>query len=188
VSCQPKADDSPQFSSSFLRCWLSPSERYPADRRTGCRRVSGSRSVSWTVNSGTRGIEAKLDALEQNRVVNGDCTVDTGSGLPEKMAVGREQFQFLAVFLDKRVDIVKGLEESHRLACGDLRRAPGLAPGGPDGEIGDAFAIVSEANSDRAAFLVGAICAFGRGRRPRRIVPTSAAASRQSTTAAPGSG
>jgi hypothetical protein len=95
------------------------------------------------VNSGI-GIEAQLDALEQDRVMDADRTVDAGGGLPEEMAVGGQQFQFLAVLLDRRIDVVEALEEGHGLARSDLRRAPGLAPGGPGGEIGDAIVIVSE--------------------------------------------
>jgi hypothetical protein len=117
------------------------------------------------------GIKSKLDALEQDRVVYGDRTVDAGSGLPEQVAVGGEEFEFFSVLLDKGIDVVEDPEKSHRLACGELRCGPCPALFSPGSEVSTSFAVVVEANRDGLPFLVGEILTLGDNGRLRRVIP-----------------
>ncbi len=95
------------------------------------------------LNSAATSVEAQLDPLQQDRMIDQHVAFDRGNRSPAEATIRGHQLELLtAVAFDRRVDFVEELEELQRLARGDFFRSPVIPLRGPVLEVLDSLGVV----------------------------------------------
>src|SRR5690348_4198117 len=115
---------------------------------------------------GNRGIELKLQTLQDNRVK------DAAFGaLPAQDAVSEDKLDALGLTVDAAVKRIKGLEEAHGLARGPFGTSPFVAKGRPATKSGQPRGIRGELYGQSRAIHLVLLAGFDHARQIGRIVP-----------------